>query len=367
MRPGRIAPGLPRGARQAGLALALALAGIPPARAARPASAPAAVAAPGPAASAGGSLGAAGPAAAEPGSMPRPRLRRIEPPRDAGAQLGDLVEHRLLVEWPAGWALDRDGLPEAARADRAVELHSHRLEPAAGVPGCDCRWLVLRWQILKSPRLVEDLQLPAFTVRLRRDAALAHLDVPAWRVAVAAQVPWDARRDWLGSQRPGWQAQPFEPGARLAEAGGFALLAALAAGAWAWRQGRLPGRAGRRPFAQAWRALRRSPGAAALPPEPEAWQHWHRAFDAHSGRVVFHDDLAAWLEARPAAAALGPALQAAFEASRRHFFGGPAPAGGAGFRRAELVRLLGALAALEGAGGLGPARAGRPPEVRHAG
>lgn len=286
----------------------------------------------------------------------RPRLLQAQPPRDSGHHLGDLVETRALLAWPPAWEIDRDGLAAPAGPERPVELRSHRIEP--GPRGCaDCRWLTLRWQIFKGPRATEDLRLPALPLRLRRGDEVATVELPAAVVAVSPLVPWDSRRDWLDSVRPGWVARPFDSAARVAEAGGALALAAAALLLHAWATGRLAFGRPARPFAAAWRALRRRPAGTGHPADAEDLRHWHRAFDASAGATVFADDLDDFFAARPALAPLAPASQRVFEASRRRFF--LAEAGAAGPTRGELIVLLRQLARAEfeagAAGGRGRA------------
>lgn len=283
------------------------------------------------------------PAAAVAQDDARPRLLQVQPPRDSGHHLGDRLEYRALIAWPAAWEIDRDGLSAPGGPERPIELRGHRVD--AGPRGCgECRWLTLHWQVFKGPRSAEDLRLPATPLRLRRGDELVTLELPAAVVAVSPLVPWDSRRDWLGSVRPGWVARPFDAGARAAEAGVALALAAAALLVRAWATGRLAFGRPERPFAAAWRALRRR-RPAAQPADAEDLRHWHRAFDATAGATVFADDLDAFFASRPALAPLATASRRVFEASRRRFFLGEPDAPGP--TRAELAELLQRLARAE--------------------
>lgn len=251
-----------------------------------------------------------------------PRLLRVEPPRDTGRHLGDLLPYRALLHWPAGWDIDRDGLPARDQEGRPMSLHGHRVLPAAASEACDpCRWLVLDWQVFKAVRMTEDVPLPAAELRLRQGSQVVTLTLPAARVAVSPLVPWERRRDWLDSVRPGWQASPYDVAAVVRQGVVLATLAALCFAAWAWTSGRWLPRARSRPFAQAWGALRaRHRRDAAAPAQAEDLRLWHRAFDATAGRAVLAEDLPAFFDQHPAFAPLAPECTAMFAASQRFFF-----------------------------------------------
>ncbi|MEF7613438.1 hypothetical protein V4F39_05895 [Aquincola sp. MAHUQ-54] len=280
-----------------------------------------------------------------------PRIVRVEPPRDAAHHIGDVVEYRALLRWPAGWEIDRDGLPVAARDGHALELRGHRVEPAAA-PGCtDCRWLALRWQVFKAVRITEDVPLPATAVRLRHGTRIETLTLPAARIALSPLVPWERRADWLDSARPGWQASPYDTAAHWRQAALLLGAAAVALGGWAWTSGRWLPRPARRPFAQAWRAVRaRHRGRSTAPVDADDLRDWHRAFDATAGRVVMAADLPGFFAEHPALAPLAEESRAMFAASQRRFFLEAGEAAGAGaslVQAGDLVGLLGRLAAAE--------------------
>lgn len=290
---------------------------------------------------------------------PLPRLLAFQPPRDNARLLGDSVTYRALIAWPAGWEIDRDGLPSASREDRAVELRAHRVLPAPGACADGaCRWLELDWQIFKGVRMVEDVPLPATPVRLRQGSRIAIVELPAARVAVAPQVPWERRRDWLDSMRPGWQARPYDTARPWGDAAAWLGVAAVSLLGWGWSSGRLLAPRARRPFAVAWRQVRarararardRSSPAGLAPSRGEVGtedlRDWHGAFDQTAGETVFAADLARFFAAQPHFAPLAAPVGEMFEASRQLLYLAPgrAPA----VSRQELAQLLQRLAELE--------------------
>lgn len=249
-----------------------------------------------------------------------PRLIRVEPPRDSGHHLGDTLDYRALISWPAGWRIDRDGLPDEAVGERPIELRDHLIGPHATQDCPDCRWLTLRWQLFKAPRATEDQRIPATSLRLRQGAELVTLELPAAVVAVSPLVPWDSRRQWLDSIRPGWRPLPFDTASRFAEAALALLLGATALLGWALSSGRLSLGRQPRPFAQAWRALRARRRDPTAPADAVDLRLWHRAMDATAGEPVFLENLDQVLAAQPVLASYEAALRPVFKVSWHHFF-----------------------------------------------
>lgn len=254
------------------------------------------------------------------GKDPVPTVIRVHFPRDTGRHLGDLVTYRVLMAWPAGWEIDRDGLPTPIRDDAPVELRSHTITPASDQCS-DCRWLDLHWQVFKAVRMTEDVPLPAVAMRLRHGSRITTVDLPPTVLAVSPLVPWERRRDWLDSARPGWG--PFlldsrRPALQALAAAGVALLALLG---WAWASGRWFTSRQARPFAAAWRSVRsRHRRGDSDYADLDDLRDWHRAFDATAGETVLPGRLDAFFEAEPRFASLAAEVRAVFEASQRLFF-----------------------------------------------
>ena len=289
----------------------------------------------------------AAPAQAEPApvSADGPKLLHVVPPRDSARSLGDVVTYRALIRWPSGWEIDRDGVPAPATDNAPIELHGYAVSPAPDQ--CpDCRWIDLRWQVFKAVRMTEDLLLPTQTVRMRRGNEINIVELPPTVLAVSPLVPWERRKDWADSQRPGWGPFWLDATGPWRQAGAAAVIALLGLLAWGWASGRWFAGRQTRPFAAAWRQLRGRRGAATEPVDAEDLKHWHRAFDATAGETVVPGRLDAFFAARPQFAALAPEIREVFEASQRVFFTDTAP-GASRLPRATLLALLRRLADLE--------------------
>lgn len=286
----------------------------------------------------------------------RPLLLHVVPPRDSGRRLGDVVTYRALIAWPDGWEIDRDGIPATGSDNAPIELGGHTV--SAAPDQCpNCRWLDLRWQVFKAVRMTEDLLLPAPEIRFRRQAEIATVELAPTVVSVSPLVPWDRRKDWANSMRAGWGPRHLETSSLWWQSGSIAALALLALLGWGWASGRWFVAARRRPFAQAWRSVRRRRPEDLAHADAVDLQHWHRAFDATARQTVVSGRLDAFLAAHPRFAPLADEIREVFEASRRHFFT-EADAPAARLPRETLITTLRRLADLE-------FRPGRQPDTTH--
>ncbi|MDP2868907.1 hypothetical protein [Methyloversatilis sp.] len=271
------------------------------------------------------------------------RLHDIAWPRSFGYRIGDTLPIQITLEIDDGWIPDRDGLPEVGQGDRQFELR--RLDVADASHRCaQCRTYTLEWQLMKSVRAPQTLQLAPTTLRFRKDNQVQAIAVPAFAINAAPLLNWQARTDWINSVHPGYRAQDFDVSAPLLRTAGWTLTAVTLLLAGLWAGGRLGGQ-GARPFARAWRevrALRLAHGrqgdgdALAL-----AFRALHRGCNETVGRTVFAVGLPDFLRDAPEFDDLADDLAAAFAASRSVFYGLPPSARFARFD--DLYTLLGAL------------------------
>lgn len=264
--------------------------------------------------------------AAEPGAPHGVQLR-VDEPRAFGHHTGDVVQRRVALTLPAGWALDESTLPEAGRRGRSFELRRVGWQP----PGAWAGWrgwggprqavLTLDYQVFVSPADVKVLELPPIKLRFTGGARPEELRIDAWPVVVTPLGPADASpRNGLGELRPAAAPPLIDTSAPLQRLRWWAALALPLVCYLAWVHGAMPWWTRRhRPFGRALAAL------AALPPgdlhaRAMAFRSVHQALNDSHGRVVFAHGLDEFLEAHPRYAPLRDRLMSFFDRSQAQFF-----------------------------------------------
>jgi mxaA protein len=234
-------------------------------------------------------------------------------PRAYGYTVGDVVQRRVRLQLPPGWALDLDALPRTRRPGQALELRSARLEGAV---------LLLDYQVFLAPTEVRTLELPPVLLQFNGPAGAREVRVDAWPLTVAPLMPTDVSpREGLGAMRPDVPAPLIDITPRqhrLLAAAALLLLLGLALtqlhlGLPWWRSRQ-------RPFAQAWRALKSQPDQASPEQAQAAMKLLHAAFNRSAGQVLFAAGVPAFVAAQPRFAPLQPALAEFFDRSRASFF-----------------------------------------------
>ncbi len=247
------------------------------------------------------------------------QLREVEL-RRFGYQLGDLVERRAEVDIPAGLRLDMESLP-APRLGASLELREARWEPPPWWRPGGSATLLLRYQVLRSPSAPQLLDLPPVTLRFAGAARPQEARLDGLPILVSPLVPDPPpERRGLGALQPDLPPPLIQTHLLRSRLAAEALVAVLAGAVllgsllgWPWRRQA-------KPFALAWRQMRRLP-------EPASAAHWrqamtvlHHALDLSAGEALFAPGLDGFLARRPAFAPLRPELERFFELSRRTFF-----------------------------------------------
>ena len=253
-------------------------------------------------------------------------------PRAFGYQVGDVLQRRIVVHVPEGLTLDETSLPRPGARGHALELRAlHRQSEA----GREELWL--HYQVFLAPQSVRTLEMPPLQLRFEGQPRAQALRVDAWPVTVAPLVPPEVSpRNGLGelqADAPVPHVATHALHTRLSAYAAVAtlLLAALAfvygAGSWWGRR--------QRPFARAWRSMRRLPPGDDAAAWRAACERLHAAFNEAGGEVLFEHGIHRFAARRPTFQALQEDMRHFLRLSRRGFFADGAHEAG------ELAWLLG--------------------------
>lgn len=245
----------------------------------------------------------------------------IREPRAFGYQVGDLVQRVVTVEVPAGLQLDEASLPRPGAHGGALELRALRRSVARAAGGQRDE-LTLDYQVFLAPPAARTLEMPGFTLRYDGLPRAQELRIEAWPVTVAPLVPVDVSpRRGLGALQPDhppplidtrparWRLRAW-----AALAAGLLAYLALVHVAWPWRLAR------RRPFALAWRQLRRLGSEPADAAWRDACRQLHAALNRHAGEVLFAAGVDRFTARHTAFAPLRDDILRFLRLSQREFF-----------------------------------------------
>lgn len=243
---------------------------------------------------------------------------RLHEPRAYGWQVGDVLERRVEVTLAPGWRIDPATLPRPGGRGRALELRAveHRVDGAR-------HELRLHYQVFVSPPAVRTYEIAPWRLRVESAGRSEDLRVEAWPVTVAPLVPVEVSpRTGLGELQPDVAPPRVDAARWQGRLQASAVAAALAAAVLALVYLGLPWQAARRrPFGQAWKALRALPADAADDQWRNACRRLHEALNRAAGEVVFEPGLERFVAGRPGFAALRDDLARFLRLSREEFFG----------------------------------------------
>jgi mxaA protein len=237
----------------------------------------------------------------------------VQQPRTFGHVLGDVITQRVLLR-----SNDERFTPTELPTPQRIGAWFDRREPRIETAADGARWLIVDYQIINTPQLLEKVSLPAWSLQSREGT---RLNIPAWEISIAALTPVATAPSVTGEIRPDRAAPLIDiaPIRRQLMVWTAVLLLTLAAW-WGWVQQRNFRDRHNKPFARAWHELKSMDDDA-----PEAWQVLHRAFDRAAGRVVQTDNLPVLFAQAPYLEDLRTRIEQFFEQSSERFFAGRAP------------------------------------------
>jgi mxaA protein len=262
---------------------------------------------------------------------PRVSVRTIEPKRDVGYTVGDIIERTVILEAKKPYQLLETSLPIAGNDKKrrgkgsGIEVREVRLEKSTGIDKT-IYTLHLSYQVFTNNIVAKPAVLPAEMVKFGGEGKNFEIRIPSWNFRISPLAVYGSvvvERDMSGFRGPlKLDATRHYQGlwAALAVLGLalIGLLYVLGTSSWLPRMGG--------PFARAYRDLKK------LPATPEGLSQgvtrMHQALNTTAGNSVF--DTAGLLKRKPGFAPVAPELEQFFGLSRTVFFEPSAPHGIAG-------------------------------------
>lgn len=252
---------------------------------------------------------------------PRVSVRTIEPKRDVGYTVGDILERTVILEAKKPYQLLETSLPIAGNDKKrrgkgsGIEVREVRLEKSTRLDKT-IYTLHLSYQVFTNNIVAKPAILPAEMVKFGGDGKNFEIRIPSWSYRISPLAVYGSvvvERDMSGFRGPlKLDAARHYQGlwAALAVLGLslLGLLYVLGTSSWLPRMGG--------PFARAYRDLRK------LPATPEGLSQGvtrlHQALNTTAGNSVF--DTAGLLKRKPGFAPVAPELEQFFGLSRTVFF-----------------------------------------------
>jgi mxaA protein len=252
---------------------------------------------------------------------PRVSVRTIEPKRDVGYTVGDILERTVILEAKKPYQLLETSLPIAGNDKKrrgkgsGIEVREVRLEKSTRLDKT-IYTLHLSYQVFTNNIVAKPAILPAEMVKFGGDGKNFEIRIPSWSYRISPLAVYGSvvvERDMSGFRGPlKLDAARHYQGlwAALAVLGLslLGLLYVLGSSSWLPRMGG--------PFARAYRDLRK------LPATPEGLSQGvtrlHQALNTTAGNSVF--DTAGLLKRKPGFAPVAPELEQFFGLSRTVFF-----------------------------------------------
>jgi mxaA protein len=255
------------------------------------------------------------------GTDPRVTIRTIEPARDVGYTVGDILTRTIIMEVRQPYELLPTSLPvpgnDKKRQNRGsgIEVRDVTVEKSSGA-GTNIYTLHLSYQVFTNKVVARPASLPPEFVKFGGRGENFSVRIPSWNFRISPLSVFgavDIEKDMspfrgpllLDSTR---NRQLLQLLAGVLGLSALGLLYILGTRAWLPRMGR--------PFSHALRDLKRYPADEAG--IAQAVTRLHQAFNLTSGAGVF--DAASFITRNPGFAAVSADIERFFRLSRAVFF-----------------------------------------------
>jgi mxaA protein len=249
--------------------------------------------------------------------------------RDSGYMLGDLLDERVDLALPRGFALNVDSLPLPGRVAPWMEVRRTRVERG---DRRDMATVVVTYQIFAEVEQASRVPIPSFKLRMRDAAMTRVVAVPEQSFLLSPALP-PALADEDREIKPSPAPEALPAGGILARLV-LALVAALGCGIYLlWAHDRLPFLPrSRGPFARLWRRWRKRERSALTASDRAALlRDWHCALNQAAGQTLYRSTLPLLFERVAYLQPLRGEVETLFAHSWQSFYGPandgpPAPA-----------------------------------------
>lgn len=252
---------------------------------------------------------------------PRIGVRTIEPARDVGYTVGDIISRTVILEAPKPLALVETSLPipgnEKKRRGQGngIEVREVKLEKSAGIDKTTYT-IHLTYQVFSNNIVARPASLPAEFVKFNGRNETFDFRIPSWSFRISPLAVYGSvvvERDMSSFRGPLLldNVQPYRILWGLLALLGISLLGLLyVLGSTTW----LPRMGG--PFARAYRDIKKLPATAEG--LAQGVTRLHQAFNATAGSSVF--DKTGFIEQKPGFASVNEDIDRFFGLSRTVFF-----------------------------------------------
>jgi mxaA protein len=259
---------------------------------------------------------------------PRVSVRTIEPQRDVGYSVGDILERTIILEAKKPYVLLETSLPIAGNDKKrrgkgsGVEVRDVKLETKSGVD-TTVYTLHLSYQVFTNNIVAKPANLPAEFVKFGGVGKNFEVRIPSWSFRISPLAVYGSvvvERDMSGFRGPLKLDATRHYQFLWAALGVLAvsllgLLYVLGTSSWLPRMGG--------PFARAYRDLKKLPTTSVG--LSQGISRLHQALNTTAGNSVFDGD--AFLSRKPGFAPVGNDIDQFFGLSRSVFFEPTAPHG----------------------------------------
>lgn len=271
---------------------------------------------------------------------PRVAVRTIEPKRDVGYTVGDILERTVILEARKPYVLLETSLPIAGNDKKrrgkgsGIEVREVRLEKSTGLDK-NIYTLHLSYQVFTNNIVAKPAILPAELVKFGGEGKNFEVRIPSWGFRISPLAVYGSvvvERDMSGFRGPllldtTRHYQMLWGLLGLLAVSALGLLYVLGTYSWLPRMGG--------PFARAYRDLKKLPATAEGLSQGVA--RLHQALNTAAGNSVF--DASSFLARKPAFGPVSEELGQFFGLSRTVFFEPTAPHGIDGDAMAWLRKL----------------------------